>query len=220
MQLSARERPAHIKPVLFSEWFDMLDSMTDTVAALPKAATREDRALQAEQQFFTGAQVSHAWQKRIHSSLQMDRMRDMALARDIAYLGDTPEQQRRILDAYEVDQDWFDAKMEDAQFREIIHKFRVDMMRDAGGPRRVLAQYYLEAELDQLHEIVTDPAQKAIDRVRAMNLMAELADAKPKSAEGGKGLGNGVSVTFNFGNDHPHKEALAHVVTGEYERVE
>lgn len=178
--------------------------------------SREERAAQAMASL--AFEPVDPLRQRLMSKIVSAQMTDTALARDIAYFGETNLDQ--IMEAYGLDGEELLEKLEEQAFKELVHKYRVDMQKDVNGMIRARAAMYLDAQLEHLHRIVTDSMEKSADRIRAHNLMAELADAKPRNTgivEGSNG--GGVALTFNFGTHHPQAEQLKAVIAGDSRRV-
>lgn len=157
---------------------------------------------------------------RLSAELQEILMTQENLARDIAYFGQTrlPE----IMKAYNLDEDGLNDLLEDSRFQAMVHQFSNDVAKDVRGTLRARANMMLNAQLEVAHEIAFDRSEKASDRLKAINLTAQLADALPmaggKSSGTGDFTGTGVNVTFNFGNLHPHQIGLREVIVGEAAR--
>jgi hypothetical protein len=116
-----------------------------------------------------------------------------ALVREYAVFGDSalPE----ILDAYELTQEDFQILRETPQFVSL----HGDMTNEitSKGIVQVKAKSYLELHLQTLHEMIAEKSYEASDRIKALELLAKIADALPKNTAPAN---TGMMVNFDFGS--------------------
>lgn len=163
-------------------------------------------------------------QKRLMNELDVLLTTDIALARDLAYFGDSERTVNQILEAYHLTPEELTERMEDKDFRLLVKTMRKDMEKDVNGMVRARAKMMLDAELDMVHEAVMNRAEPLRDRLNGFKLMATLADAMPRNESGGMQIGTptgpAANVTINIGSNSPYAGQLSRVFEGKAEQVE
>lgn len=191
---------------------------------IPDAVTRAPALVKDNTYFLQTQQMASRTQQRLKHTLDILLTTDMALARDLAYFGDSERSLQQILDAYDMTAEDLQTRMEDKDFRLMVKTIRKDMEKDVNGMLRSRAKMYLDAEMDLIHEAVINRGEKLSDRIRGFQMMAQLADAIPRNEGGGQSAGAPVgpaaNITFNIGTNSPHAVELQRVFEGKAERVE
>lgn len=204
------ERPKHL--VLGPDDFpfqDLLNGDPATmVAQITEAIVEEEGTEEKEPTWYTSvvhrsSDIVHA---RLKNQLESLLATDVALARDIAYFGET--RMDMICEAYRLTAVGLAEKLDDQDFTLLVKQFRKDMDKDVNGMLRARAKLMLDAQLDSMHNIVMR-GEKDSDRIRAFTAMAQVADAIPRQERGeGAPSGAAANIVFNFGDKSPFKAAL------------
>lgn len=197
--------------------FDLCENdIPDAVSCVPTLVKDNTYFLQTQQ-------MASRTQQRLKHTLDILLTTDMALARDLAYFGDSERSLQQILDAYDMTAEDLQTRMEDKDFRLMIKTIRKDMEKDVNGMLRARAKMYLDAEMDLIHEAVINRGEKLSDRIRGFQMMAQLADAIPRNDSSNQTIGAltgpAANITFNIGTNSPHAVELQRVFEGKAERV-
>lgn len=143
-------------------------------------------------------------QARLRNQLETLLATDVALARDIAYFGDS--KMEMICEAYHLDDAALSERLDDPDFRLLVKTYRKDMDKDVNGMVRARAKLMVDAQLDAMHNIVMN-GEKDSDRIRAFTAMAQIADALPKQERSdGAPVGAAANIVFNFGSQSPFRD--------------
>lgn len=153
--------------------------------------------------------------RRLQSGLQRAMVQEEQLARDLAVFGDTHRDE--ILDAHGLTPYELKELLDTEKFNQRIQAIRTEINHDTKGLVRARAAMYLEAGLDNAYEIANNPGAKDADRMKAIQFLAMMADAVPRSSGmGSDGMpvagAGAVNVVFNFGNNHPQHDNLKGIV--------
>ena len=116
-----------------------------------------------------------------------------ALVREYAVFGDSALDD--ILEAYDLTPEDFEILKTTEQFQSL----QGDMTNEitSRGIVQVKAKSYLELHLQTLHEMIEEKSYEAGDRIKALELLAKIADALPKNAAPAN---TGMMVNFDFGS--------------------
>ena len=116
-----------------------------------------------------------------------------ALVREYAVFGDSALDD--ILEAYDLTPEEFEILKTTEQFQSL----QGDMTNEitSRGIVQVKAKSYLELHLQTLHEMIEEKSYEAGDRIKALELLAKIADALPKNAAPAN---TGMMVNFDFGS--------------------
>lgn len=174
--------------------------------------------------FLTTQHAASVVHTRLQHELNAILTTDIALARDLAYFGDSDRSLTQIMDAYKLTPEDMQERMADKEFVLLVKTMRKDMEKDVNGMVRARAKMYVDAEMDLIHEAVMNRHEKLSDRLNGFKLMASLADAVPRNESGGKEAGAqtgpAANVTINIGGNSPFAGQLQRVFEGSAERVE
>lgn len=125
--------------------------------------------------------------------------RDSALARDIAYFGQSDL--NYILTSYALTNEELTAKLSDPRFANMVEKYAQEIGTDNEGLMKFRARAYLETiGLSRLQTVIANPNTKDENLIKAVTLMSQLGGAMPKGEGNG---GGGANIVFNFGNNNP-----------------
>ena len=119
-----------------------------------------------------------------------------ALVREYAVFGDSALDD--ILEAYDLTPEEFEILKTTERFQSL----QGDMTNEitSRGIVQVKAKSYLELHLQTLHEMIEEKSYEASDRIKALELLAKIADALPKNAAPAN---TGMMVNFDFGSLTP-----------------
>lgn len=133
------------------------------------------------------------------SDITMQQRRKLnynGLAMDLVLYGS--EDLPGVMRAYDLDElDLEDLLTNDKMLRSQMQRVRKQVESDPKAVLRMKATSAVEANISRMNLIVADGTVETRDRINAMRLLSELADALPKtSREGGA---TGMVLQFNFG---------------------
>lgn len=119
-----------------------------------------------------------------------------SLAMDLVLYG--AEDIEGVMRAYDLDEfDLEELLSKDEMLRHQMKRLRKQVEGDPKAILRMKATSAVESNIPRLNLVVANTDEETKDRINAMRLLAELADALPKTArEGGT---SGVMLQFNFG---------------------
>ena len=153
----------------------------------------------------------------VHNSLRSSLSKllalDNGLARDLAVFAADPGRLPQILSYYGLTEAQLEEKLANKEFQVKVAAIRKDLAKDVNGMIRVRARMMLDAQIESIHEVALHGEHK--DRISAVKLMAELADAKPKKEQEERPLAvPGTNIIFNFGEKNPFAAELRSISTG------
>lgn len=119
-----------------------------------------------------------------------------SLAMDLVLYGQ--EDLPGVMRAYGLDEfDLEELLSKDELLRQQMKRLRKQVEADPKAILRMKATSAVESNIPKLNLVVANADEETKDRINAMRLLAELADALPKSARDGGPAG--VMLQFNFG---------------------
>lgn len=118
-----------------------------------------------------------------------------ALARDVVLYGSSDL--AGVLRAHGVGHDEFRALAEHQLFIKTVQEVQEQLSRSPRAGLRLKANEYLENHLKTLSDMASNAHEKGADRIKAIEMLARLADALPK--EDKTNAGTGMVVNLNFG---------------------
>lgn len=119
-----------------------------------------------------------------------------SLAMDLVLYGQ--EDLPGVMRAYDLDElDLEELLSKDELLRQQMKRLRKQVEADPKAILRMKATSAVESNIPKLNLVVANAEEETKDRINAMRLLAELADALPKSARDGGPAG--VMLQFNFG---------------------
>lgn len=215
-------RPTHIKDYgLWDEYIAYFSLEPSERQTTDVAEVGTDKVIREVNAALKKAHSLDILDRRLKSNLQRAMVQEEQLARDLAVFGDTHRDE--ILAAHNITVEDLEELMQTEKFGQRIQAIRTEINHDTKGLIRTRAAMYLEAGLDNAYEIANNPQARDTDRMKAIQFLAMMADAVPRSAgtggEGVYGSGGAVNVVFNFGQNHPAREQL-HGITIEGERAD
>lgn len=127
---------------------------------------------------------------------KLNELERSALARDIVLYGTSDLQ--GVMEAYHLSEDELDALLDEGSLlsRE-IQRYKKQVDNDPKAAIRMASSEVLTHAVPRLHALIHDQWTEGKDRIKAVELVAKLADAMPKEA---KGANTGASVVINMGS--------------------
>lgn len=134
------------------------------------------------------------------STPRQRRINFNALAKDLALFGH--EDLEGVMRAHGLDElDLGDLLENNAALRAKVRQFKKQIEADPRAIIRMKAGGLVESNLTDLSFMVKDDTAERKDRINAMRLLSELADALPKSGAGSGGAAQaGVVLHLNLGS--------------------
>lgn len=136
------------------------------------------------------------------ATLNRRKINYASLAQDLVLYGQ--EDIEGVMSAHKLDEDDLeDLLLNSVPLRKKIAQLKKQLDGDPTAILRMKASSAVEGQLPTLSSLISDGNNETKDRIAAMRLMAELANALPKTpAAGAAGL-HGVVLNLNLGNVDP-----------------
>ena len=115
------------------------------------------------------------------------------MARDFVLYGD--DEFDTFLEMYDINNQQFQEISKLPEFIALQKDYRNEMK--SKGKAYLKARTILEEQLNTLNLIIANPAHETADRIKAMELVAKIADALPKN---NAPASTGMNVSINFGS--------------------
>jgi hypothetical protein len=127
-----------------------------------------------------------------------------SLAQDLCLYGQ--EDIEGVMRAHRLDEETLeDLLLNSIPLRKKIGQLKKQLDGDPAAILRMKASSAVEGQLPTLSSMISDVDNDTKDRIAAMRLMAELANALPKTPAAGAGNLHGVVLNLNLGTVDPAK---------------
>lgn len=126
---------------------------------------------------------------------KLNELKQSTLARDIVLYGGSDLQ--GVLDAYGLDEQALNAALdEDSLLSKELQRFKKQVDNDPKAAIRMASNEVLTNAVPEIHSLIQNSWTESKDKIKAIELVARLADALPKES---KSAATGPMVTINMG---------------------